>query len=357
MSCSVSVRGPLRGSVSVRGPPRGFIEPGPRPSIVGFCTSTMTVQRLKVLIQIVALLAFLIQLAYAIEKFLSRPSMTNGATTSIDSLGMPISVAMCRNVQFNFSNDMGYGFPGSYFQGRTANHSILSWSGMTGNLTANETFKSLFEPLTENFSTYNNITGTDTIILPHGICKVFQEEPSNMIRKGTFHWKNAVSLNVNDLDNDYHIYVYDSKASTKFQVPIPFTIGDNILTKTNRFGSVSYFKITLKIVRNELEDGTCAQYPDPAGHQSFGECVEKENQRKAMPVLGCMPIWMYGKFQCNQKVPQPSASTNFSSWLALLTTGSKNGFHYESPACRLQSPPPRHTQIFQSLHILVLSPC
>ena len=128
---------------------------------------------------------------------------------------------------------------------------------------------------------------------------------------------------------------YHSKVSTKFEVPTPFTIGDNVFTKRGQFGSVSYFKITLKVVRNELDDGTCVDYPDSAGHQSFGECVEQENQRKAMSVLGCMPTWMYGNYQCNRKIPKTSAVKNFLLWLASLITGSKNGFHYESPACRL----------------------
>ena len=213
---------------------------------------------------------------------------------------------------------------------------------MTGNLTANETLMSLFEPSTEKLGTFNNITGTDTVMLPHGICKVFQEEPRNMITRGTFNWKNAVHLNVSDLNNDYHIYVYDSKVSTKFQVPTPFTIGDNIFTKKNQFGSVSYFKITLNVFMNELNDGSCGDYPDSAGHQSFGECVEQENLKKAMSVLGCMPAWMYGNYHCNSKIPKTTAVKNFSFWLASLNTGSKNGFHYESPTCQL---PCNHIQV------------
>ena len=301
---------------------------------LGICILTMTVHRRKVLIQVLALLAFIIQLAYAIEKFLSRPSMTNGASTSIYSLGSPIMIAMCRNVQFNYSNDLGYVHGSHYFRGKTVNSSFLSWTGMTGNFTANETFLSLFEPFTDKLDVVkNNITGTDAIMLPHGVCKVFEEEPGKMIKKG--HSKKGVHLTVNDLDNDYQIYVYDSKASTKFQVSIPFTNGDNILTKASPTGSVSYYKITLEVVRHELDDRTCVQYPGSAGHQSFGECVEKENQRKAMPVLGCMPAWMSGKDQCNRKIPQTAATTNFSLRLASLVSGSKNGLHYESEACRL----------------------
>ena len=304
------------------------------PDILGIHTSTMTLHRLKILVQIVALLAFIIQLAYAIEKFFSRPSMTNGATTTINSLGSSIAIAMCRNLQFNYSNALGYSAPGEYFRGRTVNSSFFSWTGSTGNSSANETFMSLFEPSTEKYDTYNQLTGTDKIILPHGICKCFEEEPWSMIQKGTSDWKNAVSLKVNDLKNAYRIYVYDPTASPKFQVPIPLTIGDNVLTKTSSLGSVSFYKITLKEVKNELEDGTCVQFPDAAGHQSFGDCVEQENQRKAMQVLGCMPAWMSGKDQCNTKIPQTTASTHYSYWLASLVVGSKNGFHYESLACR-----------------------
>ena len=296
----------------------------------------MTVHRLKVLIQIVALFAFSIQLAYAIEKFLARPSMTNGATTTINSLGSPIAIALCRNVQFNFSNELGYSGPGKYFRGLTVNSSFVSWTGKTGNLTANETFFSLFEPSTEKFDTFNQTTGTDTIILPHGLCKVVQDEPRNMIQRGVlpYHWKNAVHLTVNDLDNDYYIYVYDPQASPKFHIPIPLTLGDNVMTKTNSHGSVSYYKITLKIVRNELEDGTCVQYPDSDGHQSFNDCVEQENQRKAMPVLGCMPAWMSGQDRCNKKIPPTPAVKHISYWIYSVLTGSKNGFHYDSAACR-----------------------
>ena len=157
-----------------------------------------------------------------------------------------------------------------------------------------------------------------------------------MIQRGVlpYHWKNAVHLTVNDLYNDYYIYVYDPQASPKFHIPIPLTLGDNVMTKTNSHGSVSYYKITLKVVRHELDDGTCVQYPDSAGHQSFGECVEKENQRKAMPVLGCMPAWMSGKDQCNTEILRTAMSTHYSYWLASLVVGSKNGFHYESLACR-----------------------
>ena len=48
---------------------------------------------------------------------------------------------------------IGYEFQSSYYKGETSNASIISWTGIYGNLTVNETLAFLFDPKTENINT------------------------------------------------------------------------------------------------------------------------------------------------------------------------------------------------------------
>ena len=78
---------------------------------------------------------------------------------------------------------IGYEFQSSYYKGETSNASIISWTGIYGNLTVNETLAFLFDPKTENINTNSmRLPPEMRTILPFGQCKTIQETPKKILK-------------------------------------------------------------------------------------------------------------------------------------------------------------------------------
>ena len=143
------------------------------------------VQLLKHALQVGALVIFLVQMSFALQKYFSKPSMKSGKTKNIMSVTSPILITICKIDQWDkyVFEQIGYDFASSYYEGKTSNASIISWTGIYGNLTGNETLAFLFDSKMENINTNSMRLPPETrTILPLGQCKTIQETPKKILK-------------------------------------------------------------------------------------------------------------------------------------------------------------------------------
>ena len=143
------------------------------------------VQLLKYALQVAALIIFLVQMSFALQKYFSKPSMKAGKTKNIMSVASPILITICKIDQWdqNIFEQIGYPSEGSYYKGKTSNKSIISWTGIFGNLTGNETLSFLFDPKMDRIDTNSMYLPAEIrTILPIGQCKSLQETPRKILK-------------------------------------------------------------------------------------------------------------------------------------------------------------------------------
>ena len=293
------------------------------------------VQQLKTALQLVAFVIFLVQMGSALRKYLRRPAVITSGSTSVYSMTSPIQIAICRDNPFNFSNDYGYAFPSDFFTGNSGNETYLSWAGKSGQLSIHTAINSLFISEIDYISYVNeNFTSHIGPLLPFGACKFYRSKPKDVLvtKKGK---RNSISIIIGGVGVPFHIYVYDPLAAPSFQLPMPLLAGDHISVKRKPYVLSYAYRIVLKGTRNKLNDGSCAKYPDSAGHKTYADCVETEIRGKILPVLGCMPPWMSEKDQCTGPVLRPQGPPEFLEWFNYLHTAAKTGFFYQSESCLL----------------------
>ena len=113
--------------------------------------------------------------------------------------------------------------------------------------------------------------------------------------------------------------------------------GDRLLWKSNSNQSTKIFEtytIKLKLTIDEINDGSCLNYPTPK-HQSYAICINMELRNRIMPVLGCMVPWMSSKDQCNNPIPRTSEHAELLKYLSTIITNSWGGIDYTNDACPL----------------------
>ena len=264
--------------------------------------------------------------------------MLTGETKTIWSLESPIRITVCKIDQFDRKNEIGFGSEQVYYEGKTTNGSVLSWNGLEGNLTANETIQNLFVSTRELvlFMSLDGPTGNTTTVLPYGQCKHIQGLPQHLLDTYTSN-KNVLRIYIRNMliDSVYKVFVSDPAAAPKFQLPKPLLIGDRIEAITVNRSTVFYYNLMLKETRMELDDGSCVDYPDAAGHDSYADCVEEENQRKILPVLGCMPPWLSEMTPCKEPIFMFEKQKPVQKWIGSIYRKSKTGFHYGAESCLL----------------------
>ena len=94
--------------------------------------------------------------------------------------------------------------------------------------------------------------------------------------------------------------------------------------------------VQLKERRVLTGDGSCATYPGTTGHDSFADCVDEENRKKILPVLGCMVPWMSDRDQCNGLIERLPKHEDLIKWLDFVYAYAKPGFLENYNSC----PPP-----------------
>ena len=102
----------------------------------------------------------------------------------------------------------------------------------------------------------------------------------------TTRWANNIPILIDDKDSEYQIFISDPGSGPRFKLSHPLMSGDRIIVTPFSSGRIHYYDIVLQETQNELDDGTCTDYPDPQGHQDYADCVGAEIRARIMPVLG-----------------------------------------------------------------------
>ena len=282
-------------------------------------------EKLKLLLQVIALAIFCVQMMYALEKYMAGPTMTAGEHRTLSSLDQPILLAICKTSQFDLAKSLGYGSLGDYITGATSNESVLSWSGKDGNMTT-EMFSN---PSKASVSGVENVT--NKFLLPFGMCSIAKGRPQNFF-KGGLH-KVSVML---EEEGEYMVYVLDPSTALHYQLPTNQMTGDRPRIRIGSTPTRKYYSVKLKERRVLTGDGSCAIYPGKTGHDSFADCVDEENQKKILPVLGCMVPWMSDRDQCKGLIERLPKQEDLIKWLGFVYDYAKPGFIDNYNSC----PPP-----------------
>ena len=285
----------------------------------------------KIIIKTLALVFFIWQLVSAVQHYLAKPTMTSSGSRSLSSLEKPLLISVCKTSQFNYTRgiEFGYKLSSSFLAGQT-NGNVLSWTGQHGNLTWNETFNFLFdhnieniELDVENMDLIDNGSITNRILIPNGLCKVYEGKPLK-----TF------IIRLNDRgSSEYAVYVSDPAAANSFQLPYSLLTGDSmrIILASNSTKFVD-FNIKLTETIFEANDGSCYDYPTQT-HQNYADCVDSELREQILPVLGCMVPWMSKLDYCTNRVQILPEYNNILQMLYTLNRRAWGGVQYKPAAC------------------------
>ena len=287
---------------------------------------------IKSLVQAAALVFFVLQMVFAVQKYLDKPTMRSPATKPFVTYEKLMLISVCKASQFNYNNDIGYNRMGDYVKGTPNDTTMLSWTGLQGNLTPNETLNFLFNSDKDNFTSLNgDINGnikeiegniTTRFLLPLGLCKIF-----------TGKFKSHLDISFKDDKNmsEYFIFVSDPAAAPLFHLPYSLMTGDSMELETRKGVHVN-FNVQLKETSTETGDNTCVDYPSTK-HTSYTHCVEEEMRENLFPTLGCMVPWISAKDQCNNPIKRLPAHENIVHWIQGILYGSFGGVPYTSVSC------------------------
>ena len=227
--------------------------------------------------------------------------MVSPGGKGISSLENTILVTVCKMSQFDFEEAFNLGYPygslSKYFQGRTENESVLTWTGLHGNLTFNETINHLFKVDSGNVGIKGIKNLITRILLPYGICSEAQVLLHDMQVRGQGLCKVSIDL-VNE--GQYYIFISDPSVALGYSLPYNFMTGDGIyIDATSKAPTKKYYRVQLKEKQIHTEDGSCEQY---SHDHSYADCVDEENRQLILPLLGCMVPWMSEQNQCSGQV-------------------------------------------------------
>ena len=247
----------------------------------------------RTMVLVVAFVFFSLQMIFALNKYLAKPSMSSPGHKAFTNLDKPMLISVCKASQFNYTkaSKIGYHWATDYLAGVTSNKSVLSWTGLDGNMTFNETFNFLYDTGIENINIEaGNGSVTHRFWVPHGLCKVFEG----------FITENIVPVYIKNSaqPSTYIAFISDPVAASIFQLPYSLMTGDKInidtVSKVSKF--VDY-NIRLKETKVKTDDGTCADYPTLT-HQSYADCVDNEMRAKILLKFGCMVPRISRKDSC-----------------------------------------------------------
>ena len=223
---------------------------------------------------------------------------------------------------------IGYAVANEYLSGQTINKSILSWTGLHGNLTSHEVFDLLYKGTLsikkDKLHPRRNIT--KRFLLPHGNCQAFEGIPPSML---------SIHLDNNNLTASKHeVFIADPSASTRFQLPL--MDGDQIIYKNvgNNLGGWVLHNIQIEENVNQVGDGSCTLYPT-SQFQSYTDCVDAEMKEWILPALGCLAPWISDEQACNMKIQRNPEHRQVVEWLFKISQGSWGKILYNSQACPL----------------------
>ena len=286
----------------------------------------------KNLVHAIALVFFIIQMMFAFNKYLAKPTMQTTETRPFATMDKPLILAVCMQDQFNYTLAlaMGYGRNNEFLSGITKNSSMISWTGEEGNLTYADTLDLLYTPVKplNNFGKkLVPITNVTTqFIIPFGWCQSIEGIIHNTLLR--------IQLDSDTLTipSGYLLFISDPVASTTFQLSL--TNGDiiNLKSAGDHRGTFQGYNIQLKEFINEADDGSCINYPN-ADHKSYSACVIADMRRKIMPLLGCMVPWITKEDACMGKLNKLEKHQEIIEWLFKITEHSWGRVLYKPETC------------------------
>ena len=176
---------------------------------------------IKMVIQGVAILFFALQIGTAIQRYLSKPTMTSPGTKSLSKMNntyMLITVCKINQLDYTLLASFGYNTSRNFLSGKLNHKKILSWSGFQGNLSFNETVHILYNSGLGNID-MDVKRVTNKFLIPHGHCKVYEMKPVNHI---------SIKLKSVAKTSEYFVFVSDPTATNSFQLPYSLMSGDTI---------------------------------------------------------------------------------------------------------------------------------
>ena len=283
---------------------------------------------LKSLVHVVAFVFFTVQLVFAVEKYMAKPTMSSPETKPFSSLNNPLQITVCKEDQFDYfrAHDLGYSNANSYLTGKTMNLTVLSWTGLGGNLTFEETRNFLYNSTKDvNFNYGQHITGpvngtiSNKFIISNGICKVFVGKFPRFIK-----------IQLHAAETGPHLlYITDPKGATSFQLPYSRVTGDQIQLTPPAYAT---HDIQIKETSVYTDDGSCVDYPNNR-YESYSDCVNAEMRARILPTLGCMVPWISEEDACVGHIQILTKNDPIVKWIFNIAHYSLGGVEYESESC------------------------
>ena len=289
---------------------------------------------IKRVLQIGAFIIFVLQMISALSKYSAAPTMVSGGRKVMSTLDLPILVTICKTSQFDYARSplIGYRSSTPFLTGEHNNKTIISWKG-PGNMTYNETRNYLYHisAVKDVYAEYENVV--TRFFVPYGICTVAEGTPSKLLSEE----RNRFSFYVKKGGN-YVVYITDRASALHFQLQRPLTTGDKIhldIPDNFTMRKIASYNVELTERQVTIRDGSCTKYPDEAGHASYPDCVEDENRRRILPVLGCMVPWMSDEDQCKEAIQRMPKHDDIFKWIQSIYKNTWTGNHYRFSSCPL----------------------
>ena len=265
----------------------------------------------------------------AVQKYLAKPAMITPKSKYLSTLEKPLHVTVCKRNQFNFLHGYEIGYTGNsnFFSGQTTNESVLSFTGMHGNMTFNEILNHVYTPYLENIefvSTKGNIS--NRLLYPLGLCKVYEGAPTKPYFNITF--KNHEQM------PDYNIFISDPAAENSFQLPFNLMTGDKVRVADSSEKKFFNYNIQLKEIIVKMDDGSCVDYPTQQ-HTSYADCEGAELESKILPTLGCMVPFISRKDHCTEPIHRLPKHDKLTKALYKISADSFGGIQYKAESCPL----------------------
>ena len=285
------------------------------------------VKKLKFGLQFVALIVFTVQVVTALMHYIAGPTMVSEGMKNISALDRSVHISMCRMDQYNYSRSklLGYTSSTPFLAGDFSNKSLLSWTGANDSLTFKDTLRYLFNSKTDSISASRNTTSH--FLLPFGLCTTVTGDFKDILdtekRNVKFYIKSS---------GKYIIFISDDAATLNFQLPYPLMTGERIKIsipemKDAYYRQKEYYSVQIFETVDNSGKGLCTAYPTQK-YTSYANCVEQENRRLIMPVLGCMVPWMSDKDTCHTPIPRLPAHQDVIAWLKQTYHYAFTGFNF-----------------------------
>ena len=280
---------------------------------------------LRTFVHAVAFAFLTLQMVFAVQKYMAKPTMTSPGTKTFSSLTKPLQITICKVGQFNYTVASGLAFSriAEYLAGITTNQTVLSWTGLNETRTFEETLHLLHNStdITFNSSLPAPLSGTIStkFILPHGLCRVFEGKPAS---------KMIIKLDPKEMA-PHMIFISDPILTTSFQLPYSLMPGDQ-----NEHKPPQYVNYNIKIKETTVftDDGSCVDYPNN-NHASYSDCLNAEMRAKILPSLGCMIPWISRRDGCTKHIQRLPKHQLLLNWIFDIIENSWGGIEYKSESC------------------------